>query len=135
VVATRLLAGIWFWIALVLSFPAAAHHSFAAYQSEGGISLEGVATSMQWTNPHVIIRMVTHVSGSDAPQEWTLLTSNPGILKHFGWTQRSVIPGTPIRVLCYPKRDGSHGGRLITLFQLDSGQTLQTKLSGSQTAD
>jgi hypothetical protein len=135
VVAARLIFASCLAACLVFSLPVAAHHSFAAYESVKRISLEGAATSVQWGNPHVVIRMLTQASGGEAPQEWTLVTSNPGILKRFGWTQRSVTPGTRIRVLCYPKRDGSHAGRLITLFQLDSDQTLQTKLSGSQIAD
>jgi Family of unknown function (DUF6152) len=111
--------------------PALAHHSFAPYEELKTITLIGTARSVQWGNPHVGIRMWVQVSGSDAAQEWSLVTSNPGILKRFGWTQRSVSPGDHIRVLCYPKRDGSYGGRLITLFELDTGKTLETKLSAA----
>jgi Family of unknown function (DUF6152) len=111
--------------------PALAHHSFAPYEESKTITLIGTARNIQWGNPHVGIRMWVQLPGSDAPQEWSLVTSNPGILKRFGWTQRSVSPGDRIRVLCYPKRDGSYGGRLITLFELDTGKTLETKLSAA----
>jgi hypothetical protein len=108
-----------------------AHHSFSSYEETQTVTFSGTASSVQWGNPHVGIKMSVQVSGSDAPQEWSLVTSNPGILKRFGWTQRSVSPGDHIRVLCYPKRDGSHAARLITLFELDTGKTLETKLSAS----
>jgi hypothetical protein len=117
--------------ASALASPAVAHHSFDPYEERKTISLTGTARNIQWGNPHVGIRMWVQVPGSDAPQEWSLVTSNPGILKRFGWTQQSVSPGDHIRVLCYPKRDGSYGARLITLFEVDTGKTLETKLSAA----
>jgi hypothetical protein len=114
-----------------LASPALAHHSFAPYEALKTMTLIGTARSVQWGNPHVGISMSVQVPGSDTAQEWSLITSNPGILKRFGWTQRSVSPGDHIRVLCYPKRDGSYGARLITLVEVDTGKTLETKLSAA----
>jgi len=42
-----------------------------------------------------------------------------------------LIEMNPISVVCNPMSDGSPGGRLHTLVLLDTGQTLQTKLSTS----
>ncbi|MEJ0007935.1 MAG: DUF6152 family protein [Steroidobacteraceae bacterium] len=123
--------GLWLNCALAVALPAAAHHSFAAYDQTRAITLNGIAKNIQWDNPHVIIRVWVPVAGSNVAQEWSLVTSNPGILKHLGWTQRSINPGDRIRVLCQPKRNGTYSGRLITLFELDSGKTLDTKLSAA----
>jgi len=124
-----------FFVAAMAAFglapPAFAHHSFTPYEDKKTVTLIGTAKKVRWGNPHVEIQMLVKAQDGEAPQEWNLVTSNPGILKRFGWTQKSVNPGDRIRVLCYPKRDGTDGCRLITLFELDTGKTLGTKLSAA----
>jgi hypothetical protein len=111
--------------------PAAAHHSFAAYDVAHTRTIKGTLKTLQWSNPHVTFKMLVKPDGGGAPQEWNIITSGPAILKRFGWTRDSVKPGDRISVVCNPMSDGSHGGRLHTLVLLDTGQTLQTKLSTS----
>lgn len=127
-VPMRLMTGLCLSICLGLAAPAQAHHSFAIYEATKTLTLEGTARTVQWGNPHVRVRMLVPAAAHDTPQEWELVTSNPGILKRFGWTQHSIAPGDHIRVLCFPKRDGAPECQLITLFELATGQTLQTKL-------
>jgi hypothetical protein len=116
---------------LALAFPALAHHSFAAYDVVHTRTIKGTLETLQWSNPHVTLKMLVKPDGGGAPQEWSLVTSGPAILKRFGWTRESVKPGDRISVLCNPLLDGSHGGRVHTVVLLDTGQTLKTKLSDS----
>jgi hypothetical protein len=111
--------------------PASAHHSFAAYDVTHTRTIKGTLKTLQWSNPHVTFKMLAKPDGGGEPQEWNIITSGPAILKRFGWTRDSVKPGDRISVVCNPMSDGSHGGRLHTLVLLDTGQTLQTKLSTS----
>jgi hypothetical protein len=120
-------------LALTAGLPplAPAHHSFAAYDVVHTRTIKGTLKTFQWSNPHVTFRMMVKPDGGGEPQEWNIITSGPAILKRFGWTRDSVKPGDRISVVCNPMSDGSHGGRLHTLILLDTGQTLQTKLSTS----
>jgi len=118
----------------VLAHSALAHHSFAAYDANRTRTLEGTVRTYQWSNPHVVLRMLVSPGGQRAPQEWRIETSSPAILRRFGWTRNSVKPGDRVSALCYPLSDGSHGGRLQTLVLLGSNQTLRTKLSAAAPA-
>jgi Family of unknown function (DUF6152) len=115
--------------AVALAFPAFAHHSFAAYDVVNTRTLKGTLEMLQWSNPHVTLKMLVQPDAGGAAQEWNLVTSGPAILKRFGWTRSSLKPGDRISVVFNPMSDGSHGGRLHTLVLLDTGLTLKTKLS------
>jgi uncharacterized protein DUF6152 len=116
-------------VSVALAFPVLAHHSFAAYDVIHTRTIKGTLETLQWSNPHVTLKMLVKPDGGGEPQEWSLVTSGPAILKRFGWTRDSVKPGDRISVVCNPMIDGSHGGRLHTVVLLDTGQTLNTKLS------
>jgi hypothetical protein len=118
----------------VLSLPALAHHSYAAYDANRTRTLEGTIRTYQWANPHVVLRMLVSPEGHREPQEWRIETSSPAILRRFGWTRHSLKPGDRVSVICNPLSDGSYGGRLHTLVLLQSNQTLRTKLSDSAPA-
>ena len=115
--------------AAALAFPAFAHHSFAAYDVVNTRTLKGTLETLQWSNPHVTLKMLVQPDVGGPAQEWNLVTSGPAILKRFGWTRSSLKPGDRISVICNPMNDGSHGGRVHTVVLLDTGLTLKTKLS------
>ena len=94
-------------------------------------TLDGTVKTFQWTNPHVIVTVLTRLDGRSQPQEWTIVTSGPAILNRFGWRRNSMKPGDRVRMVCNPLRDGSPGCRLHTLMMLDTGEILKTKLSAS----
>jgi hypothetical protein len=110
---------------------AMAHHSYAEFDANRKVTLAGTVTSLEWANPHVSFKLQGGMEGTDAPQLWDVETHAPGILKKYGWTENSVKPGTVVKVTCQPKRDDSPGCRLLTVFLVKSGVTLETKLSRS----
>jgi Family of unknown function (DUF6152) len=116
--------------ALAISLPALGHHSFAAYDGTQTRSLKGTIETFQWSNPHVALKMLVVPDDGGEPQEWSIVTSSPAILARFGWTQSSIKPGDRISAVLNPMSDGSHSGRLHTVIMLDTGKTLETKLSG-----
>jgi hypothetical protein len=115
--------------AALVASPTFAHHSFAAFEDVRTRTLEGTVNTFQWTNPHVMLTVMTNVEGHGQPQVWTIVTSGPSILKRFGWRRDSMKSGDRVRLICNPMRDGSPGCRLHTLTLLESGQVLKTKLS------
>lgn len=118
-------------VASVVALPARAHHSFAAYDVIHTRTIKGTVKTFLWANPHVEFTMRVQPDGGGEPQEWKIVTSGPPVLKRFGWTRTSIKPGDRVSIVCNPMGDGSHGGRLHTLVLLDTGKTLETKLSSS----
>ncbi len=101
---------------LLTSLPAAAHHSFAAeYDSHDLITLTGVITAVEWTNPHTYV----HVNVKDAAgkvTDWALEGYPPNTLKRTGFARATVKEGDTITITAYKSKDGSHtgAGREIT---------------------
>jgi hypothetical protein len=125
----RLLSG-FFCATALMALPSLAHHSYAAYDLNHTRTLKGTVERFQGSNPHSTFTLVLEPDGRGEPIKWNIITSGPAILKRFGWTQDSLKPGDRVSVLCNPMSDGSPGGRLHTVVLLDTGQVLQTKLSG-----
>jgi len=115
--------------ATLMSMPALAHHSYAAYELSQTRTLKGTVEAFHWSNPHSTFTLVLEADGRSEPVKWNIITSGPAVLKRFGWTRESLKPGDRVSVLCNPMSDGSHDGRLHTVVFLDTGQVLRTKFS------
>jgi hypothetical protein len=111
--------------------PTSAHHSFAAYESTKTLTLTGTVETFEWANPHVTLQILARENRAREQADWYIETSDPGILKRFGWKRDSIKRGDRVVVVLNPMRDGSPRGRLHTVTLLDTGQVLRTKLSGS----
>ena len=123
-------AGLWIGLmALAASLPAFAHHSFAMYEKDKTLTLKGEVKTFQWSNPHSVIWFVVKPEGGGEPQEWGVETTSPGVLTRAGWTRNSIKPGDRVSVEFNPLRDGSHGGGLISVTLLDTGQKLMPGFS------
>jgi hypothetical protein len=101
---------------LLTSLPAIAHHSFAAeYDSKDLITLTGIITEVDWTNPHTYV----HVNVKDAAgkvTDWALEGYPPNTLKRTGFARAALKEGDTITITAYKSKDGSHtgAGREIT---------------------
>lgn len=96
-----------------------AHHSFAMFDNENQIKLEGTVTHFQWTNPHVYIELdaMSVYSDDKTVKGWTIECANPGILNRIGWKFNMVSPGDKVTLIVAPLRSGEPGALLkqITL--------------------
>jgi len=97
-------------IALTVTNGAAmAHHSFAMFDDEHPIDLEGVVQEFRYTNPHSYLLLeVKGPNGGDVL--WNLEGQAPSILTRDGWSSRSLKPGDQVIVTINPLRSGSPGG-------------------------
>jgi hypothetical protein len=102
---------------LVLAAPVRAHHSFAAeYDSAKPITLKGVVSRVEWTNPHA--RFYVDVKETDGTTAtWNLELASPNVLTRNGWTRKSLNIGDEITVQGSMAKDGTKmaNARVVTL--------------------
>lgn len=114
-VRSLLAAGV---VCLGLSSPASAHHSFAMFDRQKPVVLEGTVLQFQWTNPHVWIQM-SRPDGRGGHVEWGVECTSTNMLKRQGWHHGLLHQGDRVKLLLYPLRDGSHGGQLAKLLEIN----------------
>ena len=101
--------------------PAVAHHSFAMFDAEKKVTLEGTVKEFQWTNPHSWILM--NVANAQGVQEqWAIEMGAPGGLARQGWVPKTLTPGMKVTAVIHPLKDGTHGGQFMAVT-LPDGQT------------
>jgi hypothetical protein len=98
------------FLLLCATVPALAHHSFAAeYDSKELITLKGVISKVEWTNPH----MYFYIDVKDADGKvatWGLEGYPPNTLKRTGFTRDLLKIGEEITVTLYKAKDGTNLG-------------------------
>jgi hypothetical protein len=102
-------------VALALSMTSAsAHHSFAMFDYMKSVTVEGTVKEFQWTNPHSwILMMVRNPQGVE--EQWAIELGTPAGLRRQGWVPKTVTPGMTITALIHPLKDGTRGGRGISI--------------------
>lgn len=105
-------------VAVVLTaLPVAAHHSFAMFDQREIMTLEGVVTQFQWTNPHAFIELDVPQSGGTS--HWSIELNSPNNLTRQGWRRTSLRPGERVTLRMNPLRDGHRGGLFLDLEKAD----------------
>ena len=112
-------------IALALpatAIPAFAHHSYAEFDTDKKLTLEGTVKEFQWTNPHSwMLVIVPNASGQ--PEQWAVELSSVSLLAERGWKPKTVMPGDKVAITFHPMRNGSHAGSYMAI-KLPSGKTM-----------
>jgi hypothetical protein len=92
--------------------PALAHHSFAMFDAEKKVEIEGTVKELQWTNPHAWI-MLSVMGEQGAAEPWAVEMNGPSGLVRQGWKPKTLTPGMPIKLVIHPLKDGTHGGQFM----------------------
>jgi hypothetical protein len=93
--------------------PAIAHHSFAMFDAEQTVTLEGTVKEFEWTNPHAWLRVMVNDAKTGNPVLWALELSSPSRLVTMGMRADSVKPGDAVSVTFHPMKNGSRGGQFL----------------------
>jgi hypothetical protein len=93
-------------VSLLVAAPASAHHSFAKFDRQRSIELEGELVEVRWQNPHVQFTLRSRGADGQA-QTWRLETNSPGILRRTGVGPELVAVGARVQVAGNPAVDGS----------------------------
>ena len=111
-----------------LPAPALAHHSFAMFDRDKVVTLQGTVKEFQYTNPHSWLQVL--VVGADGKAtEWGFESEGPSTLLRVGIKARTFTPGDKVTVVAVPMRDGRPAGALISATKAD-GTVFNTRPGG-----
>ena len=88
---------------------ALAHHSFAMFDTDHPMELQGAVTEFKFTSPHTFILL--EVKGTDGSSTtWNLEGASPSALVREGWASKTLKPGDELKMTIDPLRSGAPGG-------------------------
>ena len=89
--------------------PTLAHHSFAMFDRDHQIDLEGVVQEFRFANPHTFIYLAVK-QDDGGTVTWSLEGQSPSFLVRDGWTSKTLKAGDELKMRIAPLRSGAPGG-------------------------
>jgi hypothetical protein len=119
---------------------AQAHHSFAAeFDADKPITLTGIVTKVEWTNPHVWFYINVKDEKSGEMANWGAEMGPPHGLQRRGWRQNTLKIGDSVTVVGSMAKNGAKrmNASKVTLTATGArpGETLDAASSGSANVD
>jgi hypothetical protein len=107
---------------LLAGVPMLAHHSVVGYYDVSTqITLKGVVTKVEYTNPHAYVYLdVKDEKGS--LEKWSIETDSPSVLSRTGWKRTTLKEGDEISATGFPAKDHTKSIRLQRLVMADGTQ-------------
>jgi hypothetical protein len=125
----RLLVATCCSVILASAIPLRAHHSFAAeFDSTKVVTLVGVVTKVEWTNPHTYF-YVDVADDQGKLTNWAVEGGAPNALYRAGWKPNSLKAGDRVTIVGSRAKDGSNLAN-ATSFTLPDGRCLFAGSSG-----
>lgn len=106
------------------TIPSVAHHSFAMFDREQTVELQGTVKDFQWTNPHSFLDVYVDDLKGGAPVLWTLEFGAVHNLVNQGWKPKTLLPGDKILVTVHPAKNGGPYGQAL-FVTLPNGTIMQ----------
>jgi hypothetical protein len=113
-----------------LALPLSAHHGTAGYDLDKVVTVKGIVSDFDWTNPHAVVRIAAKNDKGET-EEWTIELGAPGIMARSGWSKNSMKPGDEVVAETHPAKNGVPSGlsatSTILLKFVVNGQVLPTR--------
>ena len=89
--------------ALAISLPAVtyAHHGWSSYDSTKVLTVTGKFKTVSWSNPHGMATM------DWKGKQWRVILAPTSRMEARGLTKAMVAPGKPVKLVGYPRLDGT----------------------------
>lgn len=108
-----------------------AHHSFAVYDNSRSVTLRGVVTKWQWTNPHAYLEL--DVQGSaGALKHFVLEGTSINIMIRGGWRSNMIKVGDQVTAVAAPTLNGEPTGLLLEVT-LANGEKIEMPIPAAYT--
>ena len=105
--------------------PALAHHSFAMFDHDKEVPLQGVIKEFQWTNPHSWIQLLVTDKGKTT--EYSIEGASVNSLARQGWTRNAFKAGDKVTVYVNPLKTGEPGGSFVRAVLPDGSKLPKDK--------
>jgi hypothetical protein len=100
---------------LAFSQPAMAHHSFALFDTNKTVRVEGTVKKFDWTNPHSWITFEV-IEPDSTVTEWMIELPSAATLARDHWNKNYIKPGEKLILHVNPLKDGRKGGALASFM-------------------
>lgn len=107
-------------LAAFAALPAAAHHSWARYDGDNVITVEGTVKSVEWASPHVVVQFTVPAEGAAEPTAWTMEMDPPTLLSRYGLRHDVLKPGMHVKLTGVRAKSGAPMMRAVTV-EVDDG--------------
>jgi len=106
---------------LGLTMPIAAHHSWTAeYDSTRPVTVKGVVTKVEWTNPHTHF-YVDSTDTNGKVTNWNFEMASTPALERGGWSRKTLPVGTQVTVSGFAGRSVTERA-IVTSFKGPDGK-------------
>jgi hypothetical protein len=96
---------------------AAAHHSFdAEFDRTKTVSLTGIVTKVEWTNPHVWFYVNVKDEATGKYVNWGCEMGSPNALQRSGWTVSTMKEGMTVSLSGSRAKDGTNKVNTSAVF-------------------
>ncbi|MEO8313593.1 MAG: DUF6152 family protein [Pseudomonadota bacterium] len=106
--------------AILLSVPAAAHHSFAPYDDKNPVTIDGTLKEVRFTNPHVGLVVDSVKDGKQVT--YSIHGRSTGDWRRDGWKPSDFKVGDKVNIIGFPRRDNGLEVAIKTFTRVSDGK-------------
>jgi hypothetical protein len=103
--------------AAMVASAASAHHSFAMFDKDHPVQMQGTVKTWEFTNPHSWLVMMVMKDGK--PIQYAVEGASVNTLIRQGFGVHTFVPGEKINIVISPLKNGGNGGAFVKAVKAD----------------